>query len=93
MEPDSFCGVRLYTTRNGSSQFMESFWVVSSKGGHSPADGSLWFIRTLILLMVVSPVFYYVANNKFSTPVVLSLLALWILNVPGMSSGTVMGGI
>lgn len=74
------------------SQFMESFWVVSTKGGHSPADGPLWFIRTLMLLMVASPVFYYVANNKFCTPVVLGLSALWILNVPGMSSGTVMGG-
>ena len=74
-----------------SSQFFESFWVVSTKGGHSPADGPLWFIRTLMILMVASPVFYYIAKMKYSAIAVLGLLVLWILNVPGTSSGTVMG--
>lgn len=75
------------------SQFLESFWVVSTKGGHSPADGPLWFIRTLMLLMVASPIFYYIIKMKYSTITVVGLLALWILNFPGTSSGTVMGGV
>ena len=47
------------------SQFFESFWFVVGKNGHSPADGPLWFVRTLIFLSVISPIMYLINKNKY----------------------------
>lgn len=74
------------------SQFMESFWVVADKGGHSPADGPLWFLRTLMILIIAAPFFYYLSKWRYAKYLVSVVVIFWLLNIPGTSSGTVMGG-
>ena len=45
--------------------FLSSFWVVEYHSGHSPADGPLWFLRTLILLLPLTPIIYVFNINKY----------------------------
>lgn len=75
------------------SQFFESFWVVSGKMGHSPADGPLWFVRTLMLAVVCSPIFYFINKSKQLSWISLLLLIAWMFNAPKFSQGIVIGFI
>ena len=45
--------------------FLTSFWSVDYHSGHSPADGPLWFLRTLILLLPLTPIIYIFYINKY----------------------------
>lgn len=56
---------------------LESFWVVDYHSGHSPADGPLWFLRTLILMLPITPLMYCINKNK--TIARLSVVAYFLL--------------
>lgn len=71
--------------------FVQSFWVVNSKPGHSPADGPLWFVRTLMMLSIISPVMYCLNKNKYTAFISLILLLLWLIGCPGFNKGTIIG--
>lgn len=71
--------------------FVQSFWVVNSKQGHSPADGPLWFVRTLMILSIISPIFYFLNKNKYTAYISLVLLLLWLIGCPGFNKGTIIG--
>lgn len=71
--------------------FVQSFWVVNSKPGHSPADGPLWFVRTLMILSIISPIFYFQNKNKYTAYISLVLLLLWLIGCPGFNKGTIIG--
>lgn len=71
--------------------FLQSFWVVEGKPGHSPADGPLWFVRTLMILSVISPIFYFLNKNKYTAYISPVLLLLWLIGCTGFNKGTVIG--
>lgn len=73
------------------NQFLESFWVVAGKGGHSPADGPLWFLRTLICLSVIAPIFYLINKWRYTAWLSPLLIVAWLFDVPGFQSGTIIG--
>ena len=73
------------------SQFFESFWFVVGKNGHSPADGPLWFVRTLMILSVISPFMYLINKNKYFKWMSQLLIVAWLFDVPGFQSGTTIG--
>lgn len=52
-----------------TEQFFQSFWVVEGKPGHSPADGPLWFVRTLMILSFISPILFILNKNKYTSVV------------------------
>jgi len=73
------------------SQFIESFWVVTGKGGHSPADGPLWFVRTLMMLSVASPAIYILNKYKYLSWLSPVVLIMWLFDAPLFDRGIVIG--
>lgn len=71
------------------SQFLESFWIVTGKSGHSPADGPLWFLRTLIFLSVISPVLYVINRKRIIAWISPVIIIAWLFDLPGFHSGMV----
>jgi len=64
-------------------EFVKSFWIIDIPGrsGSSPIDGPLWYVRDLFIIMIISPIVYYVIKKgKF-----LALMALLLLWVSGLS--------
>jgi len=74
-------------------QFLQSFWVIPQNVGHSPANGPLWFLRTLIILSLISPICYLINSNKILSYLSPLMLLAWLFNIPGVQSGTVIGFI
>lgn len=84
----------IYTFITGDmvpSQILESFTVVSGKSGHSPADGPLWFLRTLMILSIISPLLYLINVKKYISWLSPILMMAWLLDAPGVKSGTIIG--
>lgn len=73
------------------SQFLESFWVVTGKSGHSPADGPLWFLRSLIFLSVISPVLYVINRKRYFARISPVIVIAWLFDLPGFQSGMIIG--
>lgn len=74
------------------SQFYQSFWSVGYHGGHSPADGPLWFLRTLILILPIVPIIYWWNCHKLGWLSVVAYFCLFSeFNV--FNSGSVIGVI
>lgn len=71
--------------------FLSSFWVVNYHSGHSPADGPLWFLRTLILLLPLTPVVYGLNKNRYLCWIALVLYLLLFTNTGIFKQGTVIG--
>ncbi len=71
---------------------LEALTGIPKNGAAFPADGPLWFMRDLIVLNILSPLFYlvlkYLINNKFSAIIAVTLLTiaytlqLWPSDVP-----------
>lgn len=90
----NFIAYLVYTFITGDmilSQFFESFFVVSGKSGHSPADGPLWFLRTLMILSILSPLLYLINKNKYISWLSPIIMLAWLFDVPGVKSGTIIG--
>jgi surface polysaccharide O-acyltransferase-like enzyme len=45
-----------------------------------PIAGHLWFVRDLIVITLVAPVFYYI-NGEFETLVTIILLGIWLFSL------------
>lgn len=71
--------------------FLLSFWVVDYHSGHSPADGPLWFLRTLILLLPLTPVVYGLNKNRYFCWISLVLYLLLFTNTGVFRQGTIFG--
>ena len=72
-----------------SSQIF-SLW--SMPGQPYPADPALWFVRDLMVCMILSPIIYYLTKRYFLfSPFIIILLSLWLTNsfsdkiIPGIS--------
>lgn len=78
----------LYAIDNGFNivDFLQSFWVIDLPGrvGTSPIDGPLWYVRNLMILMLVSPFIYWIIKHKV---LVLFLLLLWYTGIPPFNKG------
>lgn len=74
-----------------TEQFFQSFWVVEGKPGHSPADGPLWFVRTLMILSFISPILFFLNKNKYTSVVSPILFLLWLMGCSGFEKGTIIG--
>lgn len=73
------------------NQFFESFWVVEGKMGHSPADGPLWFVRTLMMAAICSPIFFFINKKKYTSWISMMLVVAWVLGTPKFNQGIVKG--
>ena len=73
------------------NDFLSSFWVVDYHSGHSPADGPLWFLRTLILLLPLTPIMYGLNRNKVLSWASIALYLLLFTNSSIFKQGTVVG--
>ena len=64
------------------NDFISCFWSMEGVNGMAtPIDGPLWFIRDLMVMIILSPLFFFVIN-RFKIIVPIILLALYILGVP-----------
>lgn len=72
--------------------FLESIWIMPEQEGRieimtmaTPVDPPLWFVRDLMVCMVVSPIIWYVIKRKWINYLFLLLLAIpWIVGMPFM---------
>ncbi len=70
--------------------FIESLWImpnqldrISEMTMATPADPPLWFIRDLMVCLVLSPVIWFVARKKMICIIVVVLLAApWFFSIP-----------
>lgn len=74
-----------------ADEFMNSFWVVSYHSGHSPADGPLWFLRSLILLLPFTPIMYMLNKQKCLSWISVVLYLLLFTNMGPFKQGTIIG--
>lgn len=78
----------LYVIDHGFNivDFLKSFWVIDipGRGGSSPLDGPLWYVRNLMILMVASPCIYLISKHKV---LILLLLLLWLIGLPPFNKG------
>lgn len=78
----------LYAINKGFNfvDLLKSFWVIDIPGrsGSSPMDGPLWYVRNLMLLMILSPIIYWIVKRKF---VAIILLTGWFVGVPPFNKG------
>ena len=72
-------------------QFFQAFWVVDGKTGHSPADGPLWFVRSLMLYSIIAPFFFLLNRHRIFSWVSPIVLIPWVLDVPLLKSGFFIG--
>lgn len=70
--------------------FIESLWIdpgqtdrIALMDMATPADPPLWFIRDLMVCMVLSPGIWYVARHRYLCSIVfIALFVPWFMNMP-----------
>lgn len=72
-------------------QFFQAFWVVEGKSGHSPADGPLWFLRSLMIYSLLAPFFFLINNSRILSWISPVLVFLWIFDISLFKSGFIIG--
>lgn len=73
------------------SDFMSSFWVVDYHSGHSPADGPLWFLRILILLLPLTPLMYVINKRRWLSWLSLAFYLMLFSNMGVFKQGSIIG--
>lgn len=86
----NFIGYIIYAIKIGFSfeDFFHSFWVIDIPGrsGSSPIDGPLWYVRNLMIMVVISPIIAYMI--KFTKwYLILIMTILWIIQIPPFNKG------
>lgn len=86
----NFIGYIIYAIKVGFSfeDFFHSFWVIDIPGrsGSSPIDGPLWYVRNLMIMVVISPIIAYMI--KFTKwYLILIMTILWIIQIPPFNKG------
>lgn len=66
--------------------FFRAFWIIDipGRGGSSPIDGPLWYVRDLMLLMLASPIIYRFIKHK---TIIILLLILWFIGIYPFNKG------
>lgn len=80
----------IYAVRFGFSisDFFHSFWVIDIPGrtGSSPMDGPLWYVRNLMVMILLSPIISMML--KYTKWYLLTIMALlWVLQIVPFSKG------
>ena len=80
----------IYAVRFGFSvpDFLHSFWVIDIPGrtGSSPIDGPLWYVRNLMIMVVLSPLISMML--KYTKWYLLGFMSLlWVLQIAPFSRG------
>lgn len=83
-------GYIIYAIQFGFSfaDFFHSFWVIDvpGRGGSSPIDGPLWYVRNLMIMVVISPIIaYMIKYTKYY--LILIMTILWIIQIPPFNKG------
>ena len=86
----NFIGYIIYAIKVGFSleDFFHSFWVIDIPGrsGSSPIDGPLWYVRNLMMMVVISPIIaYMIKYTKWY--LILIMTILWIIQIPPFNKG------
>lgn len=86
----NFIGYIIYAIKVGFSfeDFFHSSWVIDIPGrsGSSPIDGPLWYVRNLMIMVVISPIIAYMI--KFTKwYLILIMTILWIIQIPPFNKG------
>lgn len=86
----NFIGYIIYALQAGFSfdDFFNSFWVIDipGRGGSSPIDGPLWYVRNLMIMVVISPIIaYMIKYTKYY--LILIMTILWIIQIPPFNKG------
>lgn len=86
----NFIGYIIYAIKVGFDfvDFFHSFWVIDIPGrsGSSPIDGPLWYVRNLMIMVVISPVIaYMIKYTKWY--LILIMTILWIIQIPPFNKG------
>lgn len=86
----NFIGYIIYAITVGFSfeDFFHSFWVIDIPGrsGSSPIDGPLWYVRNLMIMVVISPIIaYMIKYTKWY--LILIMTILWIIQIPPFNKG------
>lgn len=80
----------VYAAQNGFSfsDFFHAFWIIDIPGrtGSSPIDGPLWYVRNLMLMVLISPVISVMLKyTKWYLLVVMAFL--WLFQVSVFAKG------
>lgn len=86
----NFIGYIIYAITVGFSfeDFFHSFWVIDIPGRSvsSPIDGPLWYVRNLMIMVVISPIIaYMIKYTKWY--LILIMTILWIIQIPPFNKG------
>lgn len=86
----NFIGYIIYAIKVGFSleDFFHSFWMIDIPGrsGSSPIDGPLWYVRNLMIMVVISPIIaYMIKYTKWY--LILIMTILWIIQIPPFNKG------
>lgn len=86
----NFIGYIIYALQAGFSfdDFFHSFWVIDipGRGGSSPIDGPLWYVRNLMIMVVISPIIAYMIKYT-KCYLILIMTILWIIQIPPFNKG------
>lgn len=86
----NFIGYIIYALQTGFSfdDFFHSFWVIDipGRGGSSPIDGPLWYVRNLMIMVVISPIIAYMIKYT-KCYLILIMTILWIIQIPPFNKG------
>lgn len=85
-----FIGYIIYAIKVGFDfeDFFHSFWVIDIPGrsGSSPIDGPLWYVRNLMIVVVISPIISYMMKYT-KWYLILIMTILWIIQIPPFNKG------
>lgn len=86
----NFIGYIIYAIKVGFDfeDFFHSFWVIDIPGrcGSSPIDGPLWYVRNLMIMVVISPIISYMMKYT-KCYLILIMTILWIIQIPPFNKG------
>lgn len=86
----NFIGYIIYAIKIGFDfeDLFHSFWVIDIPGrsGSSPIDGPLWYVRNLMIMVVISPIISYMMKYT-KWYLILIMTILWIIQIPPFNKG------
>lgn len=71
-----------YTSHLINTNFQLSWTSIFNSIFIHPINGALWFLRDLYILVIMSPIFYYLMERKITAKIILFITAiLWIFDL------------
>lgn len=59
---------------------------IPGRSGSSPIDGPLWYVRNLMIMVVISPIISYMMKYT-KWYLILIMTILWIIQIPPFNKG------